>query len=159
MPAYPGISSDAFRHPLDREAEQALRSVPGFDLVARKFVEFMYERPQTVYLMGNHIQVGPRQYATLYHILRECVQSLDLSPEPTLFVCQNPVVNSYALGEERACVVVNSGLLDLMDEAELRSVIAHELDGDVGDERDRDAGRSDDGPRESGGQQSAVRVL
>ena len=127
MPAYPGISSDAFRHPLDREAEQALRSVPGFDLVARKFVEFMYERPQTVYLMGNHIQVGPRQYATLYHILRECVQSLDLSPEPTLFVCQNPVVNSYALGEERACVVVNSGLLDLMDEAELRSVIAHEL--------------------------------
>ena len=42
MATYPGISSEAFRHPLDRQAEQTLRSVPGFDLVARKFVEFEF---------------------------------------------------------------------------------------------------------------------
>ena len=41
MATYPGISSDAFKHPLDQQAEQALRSVPGFDLVSRKFVEFL----------------------------------------------------------------------------------------------------------------------
>ena len=46
IPTYTGISSEAFRHPLDRQAEQALRSVPGFDLVARKFVEFFAERPR-----------------------------------------------------------------------------------------------------------------
>jgi hypothetical protein len=34
MATYPGITSEAFQHPLDREAEGALRSVPGFDLVA-----------------------------------------------------------------------------------------------------------------------------
>ncbi len=68
MATYPGISSEAFRHPLDRQAEQTLRSVPGFDLVARKFVEFVYERPQFVYLMANNIRVGPRQYSTLYGI-------------------------------------------------------------------------------------------
>jgi len=34
MPTYPGISSEAFRHPLDRQAEEALRSVPGFDMIA-----------------------------------------------------------------------------------------------------------------------------
>ena len=66
MPTYTGISSEAFRHPLDRQAEQALRSLSGFDLIARKFVEFVYERPQLVYLMGNTIQVGPRQYSTIY---------------------------------------------------------------------------------------------
>jgi hypothetical protein len=59
MPTYTGISSEAFQHPLDRQAEEALRSVPGFDLIASKFVEFIYERPQFVYLMGNSIQVGP----------------------------------------------------------------------------------------------------
>lgn len=127
MPTYPGISSEAFRHPLDRQAEQALRSVPGFDLVARKFVEFLYERPQLIYLMGNSIQVGPRQYSTLYHIFRECVRDLDVHPEPTLFVEQNPQVNSYSLGQEHPYVVVNVGLLDLMNEAELRTVLAHEL--------------------------------
>jgi Zn-dependent protease with chaperone function len=127
MPTYPGISSEAFKHPLDREAELALRSVPGFDLVARKFVEFLYERPQVVYLMGNSIQVGPRQYSTLYRLFRECIRDLDIHPEPTLFVEQNPQVNSYSLGQEHPYVVVNTGLLDLMDEAELRTVLAHEL--------------------------------
>jgi Zn-dependent protease with chaperone function len=126
MPTYTGISSEAFRHPLDYQAEQVLRSVPGFDLVARKFVEFIYERPQFIYLMGNSIQVGPRQYATIYQLFRESVRDLDI-PEPTLFVSQNPLANSYALGQEHPYVVINSGLLDLLDEAEIRTVLAHEL--------------------------------
>jgi Zn-dependent protease with chaperone function len=127
MPTYPGISSDAFRHPLDQQAEQALRSVPGFDLVARKFVEFLSERPQLVYLMGNSIQVGPRQYSTVYTLFRECIRDLDVHPEPALFVTQNPQVNSYALGQEHPFVVLNTGVLDLLSEAEIRAVLAHEL--------------------------------
>ncbi|MBD1866634.1 M48 family metallopeptidase [Cyanobacteria bacterium FACHB-471] len=127
MPTYTGISSEAFRHPLDYQAEQALRSVPGFDIVARKFVEFIYERPRYVYLMGNSIEVGPRQYSTVYGIFRECVRDLDVHPEPVLFVSQAPMINAYALGQERPCIVLNTALLDLLSEAELRSVIAHEL--------------------------------
>ncbi len=127
MPTYPGISSAAFKHPLDQQAEQALRSVPGFDLVAGKFVEFVYERPQLVYLMGNSIQAGPRQYSTIYCIFRECVRDLDMRPEPLLFVEQNPQVNSYSLGQEHPYVVVNTGLLDLLSEDEIRTVLAHEL--------------------------------
>lgn len=127
MPTYRGISSEAFRHPLDRQAEQALRNLPGFDLIARKFVEFIYERPQLVYLMGNTIQVGPRQYSTIYQMFRECVRDLDIYPEPALFVSQNPEANSYALGQENPYIVINTGILDLLDEAEIRTVLAHEL--------------------------------
>jgi Zn-dependent protease with chaperone function len=127
MPTYRGISSEAFRHPLDRQAEQALRNLPGFDLTARKFVEFVYERPQLVYLMGNTIQVGPRQYSTIYQIFRECVRDLDIYPEPTLFVAQNPQANSYALGQENPYIVIDTGILDLLDESEIRAVLAHEL--------------------------------
>lgn len=127
MPSYPGISSAAFRHPLDYQAEQALRSVPGFDLVARKFVEFTYERPRYIYLLGNNIEVGPRQYSTIYQVFRDCLRDLDIYPEPSLFVSQTPQVNAYALGQERPCIVLNTGLLDLVTEAELRSVLAHEL--------------------------------
>ncbi|MBD2335475.1 M48 family metallopeptidase [Calothrix sp. FACHB-156] len=127
MPTYTGISSEAFRHPLDRQAEQALRNLPGFDLIARKFVEFIYERPQLVYLMGNTIQVGPRQYSTIYQMFRECVRDLDIYPEPALFVLQNPQANSYALGQENPYIVINTGILDLLDEVEIRAVLAHEL--------------------------------
>lgn len=127
MPTYPGISSEAFRHPLDRQAEQSLRSMPGFDLVASKFVEFLYERPQYIYQLGNSIQVGPRQYASVYQIFRECLQALDIAVEPTLFVSQTPLANAYAMGQERPSVVLNTALLDSLSEAELRTVIAHEL--------------------------------
>jgi Zn-dependent protease with chaperone function len=127
MPTYTGISSEAFRHPLDRQAEQALRNLPGFDLIARKFVEFIYERPQLIYLMGNTIQVGPRQYSTIYQMFRECVRDLDIYPEPALFVSQDPQANSYALGQENPYIVINTGILDLLDEIEIRAVLAHEL--------------------------------
>lgn len=127
MPTYPGISSEAFRHPLDREAEQTLRSFPGFELVARKFIEFLSERPQRVYHMGNSVQVGPRQYATLYQLFREAVRDLNVYPEPDLFVSQNAQVNAYALGKDYPYVVLNTGLLDLLNEAEIRTVLAHEL--------------------------------
>ena len=127
MPRYTGISSEAFRHPLDRQAEQSLRSVPGFDLVATKFIEFIYERPQLIYHTGNSIQVGPRQYSTLNGIFRETVKDLDVFPEPALFVAQNPIANAYAMGQEHPYIVVNSGLLDLLTAAELRVAIAHEL--------------------------------
>jgi Zn-dependent protease with chaperone function len=127
MPTYTGISSEAFKHPLDRQAEQTLRSVPGFDILAKSFVEYLYERPQQVYLLGNNIKVGPRQYSTLYGIFRECVRDLDIYPEPTVYVSQNPLVNSYALGHEQPYIVVNTALLDLLNEAEIRTVIAHEL--------------------------------
>jgi Zn-dependent protease with chaperone function len=77
--------------------------------------------------MGNSIQVGPRQYSTIYRLFRECVRDLDIHPEPLLFVEQNPQVNSYALGQEHPYVVLNTGLLDLLSEAEVRTVLAHEL--------------------------------
>ncbi|MEM9924596.1 MAG: M48 family metallopeptidase [Cyanobacteria bacterium P01_D01_bin.50] len=127
MPTYKGISSEAFRHPLDSQAEETLRDLPGFDFITRKFVEFVYERPQLVYLMGNAIEVGPRQYSTIYQIFRECVRDLDIYPEPKLFVEQNPVANSYALGQEHPYIVINTGILDLLNESEIRSVLAHEL--------------------------------
>jgi Zn-dependent protease with chaperone function len=127
MPSYPGISSAAFRHPLDAQAEQALRSVPGFDLVARRFVEFTLERPRSIFLMGNSIEVGPRQYSTVYQIFRECLRDLDIYPEPMLFVAQSPQVNAYAIGQDHPCIVLNTGLLDISGETELRTVLAHEL--------------------------------
>jgi Zn-dependent protease with chaperone function len=127
MATYPGITSEAFQHPLDREAETALRSFPGFDLVAGKFVEFIYERPQLISLKASSVQAGPRQYSTIYGIFRECVRDLDISPEPSLFISQNAQVNAYSMGKELPYIVLNTGLLDLLDEAEIRTVIAHEL--------------------------------
>jgi len=127
MPTYPGLSAEAFKHPLDKQAEQSLRSVPGFDLLAKTFIEYFYERPQNIFLLGNNIKVGPRQYSTLYGIYRECLRDLAIYPEPALYVNQSPLINSYALGQDQPYIVINSGTLDFFEPEELRTVLAHEL--------------------------------
>jgi Zn-dependent protease with chaperone function len=55
------------------------------------------------------------------------VRDLDVSPEPTLYVNQNPLANSYALGQEHPYIVLNTAILDLLNEGEIRTIIAHEL--------------------------------
>ncbi len=127
MPTYTGIKGEVFRHPLDRQAEETLRSLPGFELLTSTFLEYLYERPQQVFLLGNNLRAGNRQYSTLYRILRECSRDLDLSPTPALYVNQSPQVNSYALGYENPYIVINTGLLELLNEIEIRTVLAHEL--------------------------------
>ena len=127
MTAYPGISSDAFRHPADREAEDTLRSFPGFQPIAQKFVEFFYERPQHLYLSGRGIQVGPQQYHKLYQRFQGCCHDLDIQPEPLLFLSRNAIADSYALGQEKPCIVLNASVVDVLDDAELSVLLAHEL--------------------------------
>ena len=51
------------------------------------------------------------------------------TPMPKIYVINDPAPNAFATGRnpERAVVAATTGLLDLMDDAELEGVMAHEL--------------------------------
>lgn len=127
MVRYRGLTASDFRHPLDLQAEQALRTLPGFEAIARQFMQWAYERPQTAYLLANAVQVGPQQYGSLYKLLREGCQSLDLQPEPSLFLVTDARPNSSSLGQDQPLIVLHSGLVDLLEPLELQAAIAREL--------------------------------
>jgi Zn-dependent protease with chaperone function len=46
---------------------------------------------------------------------------------PELYITQTPLVNAMALGMDKPFIVLNSGLVELMDPEEIRFVIGHEL--------------------------------
>jgi Zn-dependent protease with chaperone function len=128
----PQISSISWEHPADRAALNTLRAIPGFDEIVRKIAGFFGERGVRYLFLANAVRVGPRQRPRLDAIMEEVLTTLDWNPGPTgrrpqLYVTQSPVVNAAAVGFDEPFIVMHSAMLDLLDDEELRFILAHEL--------------------------------
>jgi len=120
------IDATAFQHPLDRQATDQLKKLYGFDALVAKFLELRYERLLYVVNIASSVRVGPKQFPLLYDMLLEGCLILDV-PEPELYVSQQPLVNALTFGHTKPYIMLYTGLLDLMGDDEIRTVIAHEL--------------------------------
>ncbi len=123
----PQISSTAYEHPADRAALNALRALPGFDEVVRKIAGFFGERGVRQVFLANAVRVGPTQRPKLDALYTEVLETLDWPTRHELYVSQTPVANAFAVGFDKPFIVLNSGLLKILDREEQRAVIAHEL--------------------------------
>lgn len=121
------ISSAAWEHPADRAALNTLRAIPGFDQVVRKVAAFFGEGGVRQLFLANAVRVGPSQRPRLWAQYQEVLATLDWKEIPELYVTQTPLVNAAAVGFEKPFIVVNSGLLELLDEEERRDILGHEL--------------------------------
>jgi heat shock protein HtpX len=72
--------------------------------------------------------VTEQDYPDLYKIVRELTSASDM-PMPRIYVSDMAQPNAFATGRNphHAVVAVTKGLLELVDERELRGVLAHEL--------------------------------
>lgn len=121
-----GIAPEAYRHPLDQQASDALRRVPGFEIAVTKFSRFSFERFLYNEYCASAVKVTARQCGAIHERLREACYILDV-PEPALFLAQTPIANAFAFGKEEPALVLQTGLVELLTDDELMAVIAHEL--------------------------------
>ncbi|NUQ88990.1 MAG: M48 family metallopeptidase [Glycomyces artemisiae] len=122
-----GISTRAWEHPADRGALVALRELRGFDIVLRKLSGMISERALRLSLMGSAIKVDRHQYSRVHDAYLSVGAVLDAADLPDLYITRNPDLGGMCIGLDKPGVVLNSGSLDLLDEAELRFLLAHEL--------------------------------
>ena len=126
--ALPDIAAVSWEHPADRAALQALRAVPGFDDVVRKIIAILGgERGIQLLFQGNAVRCGPRQFPIAHALHIEVVATFGWHEVPPLFVSQTPVFNAGAYGVDHPFIVLHSAALELLDEEELRALIAHEM--------------------------------
>ncbi len=123
-----GLNADHFRHPLDREATQALKQLPGLDVAIRSLLGPMGEQFFYLENIASSVLVGPKQLPELHQSLLEACEVLDLEV-PQLYIKQHPVPNAYtfAMRGKQPFVVVHTSLIELLNPAEVQAVIGHEL--------------------------------
>lgn len=78
--------------------------------------------------MSGAVKIGPHDNPRLYRI----VENLSITtgtPMPEVYIVNDPAPNAFATGRnpEHAVVAATTGLLDMMTDAELEGVMAHEL--------------------------------
>ncbi|WP_405440645.1 M48 family metallopeptidase [Streptomyces avidinii] len=124
---FPGISSRAYEHPADRSALVALRKLSGFDTVFKALSGLLPERSLRLLFLSESVRVGETQFPHLHAMLRDACYILDLEKVPQMYVQQDPNPNAMCIGLDEPIIVVTTGLVELLDEEEMRAVVGHEV--------------------------------
>jgi Zn-dependent protease with chaperone function len=122
-----GISSRTWEHPADRGALVAMRKLKGFDNLLKAMSGLFNERAVRLAVLGSAVRVDERQFARVHRMLVDVATVLDVPELPEVYVVNDPITNAVTLGMDKPFIVLNSGLIDLLDDEELAFVIAHEL--------------------------------
>lgn len=124
---FPEISAVTWEHPADRAALQTLRTIPGVEDVIKKILAILGgERGIRLLFQANAVRVGPTQFPRVWHMHTEVCTTMDWSV-PELYVSQTPFFNAGAYGIDDPFIVLHSTAIELLDDDELRVLLAHEL--------------------------------
>lgn len=124
---FPDISSRAYEHPADKSALVALRKLTGFDTVFKALSGLLPERSLRLLFLSDSVRVSDEQFAHLNAMLRDACYILDLEKVPAFYVTQDPQPNAMCIGMDEPIIVVTTGLVELLDEEEMRAVVGHEV--------------------------------
>lgn len=123
---FPGISSRTYEHPADRSALVTLRRLSGFDTVFKALSGLLPERSLRLFFLSDSVRVSDQQFAHLHTTLRDACYILDLERIPQMYVTQDPKPNAMCVGLDEPIIVLSTGLIELLDEEEMRAVVGHE---------------------------------
>jgi len=119
------IKPSEFIHPEDAAALQQLESIPGFPLLVKKILALGLEQLQYGINMASTIRLSSKQLPEIYRHLPPICQRLGIE-EPEFYLEMNPMPNAYTFGDTKIFITITSGLVEMMDDEELDTVIAHE---------------------------------
>ena len=119
------VASSDFIHPEDMAALENLRAVPLFPTFTKAFVAALPEHLLHGLDLANKVRLGPDQLPDIYRLLPPICAALGVE-EPGFFLEMDPEPNAYTTGDTRTFLTVTSGLVQALEERELRAVLAHE---------------------------------
>ena len=114
-----------FIHPEDEAALRQMEAIPGFPQMVKKILAIGIEQMSYGINMASSIRLSEKQLPELYHHLPPICEKMGI-PEPEFYLQMDPVPNAWTSGDTRIWITVTSGLVEMLSDEELDSVIAHE---------------------------------
>lgn len=119
------INPSDFIHPEDEMAQKTLDKIPGFRTVAKKFLEYGFEKLFYGKNLASSIRLSPTQLPQIYKRLPPICEKLGME-EPEFYLQMDPMPNACTFGDKYKFIAVTSGLLETFNDDEIDAVIAHE---------------------------------
>lgn len=91
------------------------------------FVSYFWSDKLVLAMYGAQ-ELDKSKYSKIYNMVEELSKNAEI-PMPKLWFIDNPMANAFATGRspEHSSVAVTSGILEILEDHELRGVLAHEL--------------------------------
>jgi len=120
-----GIAASELIHSADKAVLAAFKVIPLFTPCLKAFQKVFSEEYFLGVTLAQNIRLGPQQLPKIYNLLPPICQKLGIE-EPQLYLEMDPTPNAYTYGDTKVAITATSGLVEYMEEAELRAVLAHE---------------------------------
>ncbi len=114
-----------FIHEDDRQALDALKSIPGFDQLIKGFMKVYSERTMKILNMSSKVRLSQEQCPHIYNLLPPICDAFGIEV-PELYLESNRQPNAYTSGDTYIFITITTGLLELFAENEVQAVLAHE---------------------------------
>ena len=123
--SFPSIDALAFRDPRDATRMARVRLLKGLDFVYSRFLSMGVAQSMGAEMEAQAVLVSSDQAPSLWKLLDKAARALDVRV-PNLFVGHNEAGMQTA-GSDQPFILVDAGLIDLLDDAELLFAFGREL--------------------------------
>lgn len=121
------IHPSVWEHPADKLALTSLKRMTGFDTVLKFVISKTTEKSLRLMTLSSSVRANEKQFPRVYQLLEEACEIFDVENKPEIYVSQSPILNAGAIGVDNPFIVLNSSIVETLNDEELLAVIAHEL--------------------------------
>lgn len=119
------VNCKQFIHGADKAALSALKKIPLLDTVCSKVLSVVDYSKYNVIRMSSMVHITENQLPKIYVMVKSICNKIGIEM-PDLYLKMDREVNATTYGTEKFTIVVNSGLLECLEDDELYAVLAHE---------------------------------
>ncbi len=121
-----GLGYVGFKNIHNRSAKYIACGLTGLIILVELLMFYFSETIALIFADAKTLD--KEKYAYVYEIVKDLAQKAGI-PKPKVFYNKMSIPNAFACGRNKsnASVLVTQGLLDLLNERELRAVLAHEI--------------------------------